>query len=253
MAIFSRAPSLIPRGGSVLGVSFNMPGIPAGISTDYFFDRAAVRNALKPAVHKALVRGGLAVMQIARRSITRQGMARPELKVMSENKNVSLANLVTMSDAAGNKRQANKLRERIRQIRAKDASPAGSPPNTHRGNLRDRPGIVCAWDSTSESVVIGPMRVDNQMTRIAYLHEFGGSQRMRAWMWVPKYRGSYTPIVRQMPVGKRPARSDRWAVTDTVGTFVYPRRPYMWPAIDRAISSGRIAKEFANRFKVGGT
>lgn len=280
MAIFSRAPSLIPRGGSMLGVSFNMPGIPAGISTDYFFDRAAVRNALKPAVHKALVRGGLAVMQIARRSITRQGMAQPELKVMKTYAGLSLKQIAGLESASAERQgvmrdsrgrylrgsgairsrdgqiteaDRRKVLERIRQIRSKDASPAGTPPNTHRGNLRDRPGIVFAWDSTSESVVIGPMKVDDQMTRIAYLHEFGGSQRMRVWMWVPRYQGSYTPIIRQMPVGKRPARSDRWTVTDTVGTFVYPRRPYMRPAIDRAISSGRIAKEFANRFKVGGT
>jgi len=163
MAIFSRAPSLIPRGGSVLGVSFNMPGIPAGISTDYFFDRAAVRNALKPAVHKALVRGGLAVMQIARRSIKRQGMAQPELKVMKTYAGLSLKQIAGLESATAERQgvmrdsrgrylrgsgairsrdgqiteaDRRKVLERIRQIRSKDASPAGSPPNKAAGQVR---------------------------------------------------------------------------------------------------------------------
>lgn len=281
MALIQRGgPALIPRGGNVLGFSLNVPQIPCGINVEYFFDRAAVRNALKPAVHKALYKAGSVVFQLARRSIVRKGMAAPKLKVMNTYGNLSLRQISqlqsTRTETAGVNRDSRgrflrgsgarrsiggqiteadrqKVLKRIAEIKAKEQSPPGTPPHTHRGNLRDRPGIVFAFDKTSESVVIGPMLVDATMTRIAYLHEFGGSQRMRAWMWVPRWPRSYrTGIVGHWPVGTRPAKGERWAMTETIGTFRYPARPYMRPAMMRAIESGRIAKEFENKFSVGG-
>lgn len=262
MALIPRGgPTLIPRGGNVLGFSLNVPQIPCGVNVDYFFDRAAVRQALGEMKAKAFYQAGRVVFQLARRSIVRKGMARPKLKVMKTYSNMSLRSISRLDLMKGSKSQGGKITEsdrrkvleRIAQIKEQKPSSPGSPPFTHRGNLRDKPGIVFALGESRESVVIGPMLVDANMTRIAYLHEFGGSQRMRAWMWVPRWPRSYrTGIVGHWPVGSRPAKGERWAMTETIGTFRYPARPYMRPAMMRAIESGRIAKEFENKFSVGG-
>ena len=246
--------ALIPAGRNPYGgaISMRMPGIPSGINYDYFFDRAAIKNALKPAVHKGLYRAGSVVMQIARRSIKRQGMARPKLKVMQENPDSTLRDLIGMSEAIGNRRQTNQLRRRLLEIQAKAPSAPGTPPHTHKGNLRDKPGIVFAWDPTSESVVVG--QGSPSAAWLASLHEFGGREQMRGWAWIPRWPRSYrNGIIGYWRVGREPRRKDRWEQTSFYESVPYPERPYMRPAFRKAIASGRIAKEFANRFRVGGT
>lgn len=246
-----RSPALIPSINSASGISSAFPGISAGINYDYFFDRAVVKNTLKKMTHKALYRGGSVVMQLARRSIKRMGMAKPKLKVMTENPNQSIRDLIGMSEASGNRRQANQLRRRLMEIQAKAPSAPGTPPHTHRGNLRDKPGIVFAFDPISESVVVG--QGSPSAAWLASLHEFGGREQMQGWAWIPRWPRSYrTGIIGYWRVGREPKRADRWERTSFFETVPYPERPYMRPAMRNAIASGRIAKEFANRFKVGG-
>lgn len=246
--------ALLPAGGNPYGnaIALKMPGLPAGINYKYFFDRAAVKGTLSKMKHKALYRAGSVVMQIGRRSIKRMGMAKPKLKVMQENPNSSIRDLIGMSEASGNKRQANQLRQRLLQIQAKAASPPGTPPHTHKGNLRDKPGIVYAWDGISESVVVG--QGSPSAAWLASLHEFGGREQMRGWAWIPRWPRSYRAgIIGYWRVDREPNRSDRWAPTGFYESMPYPERPYMRPAFRKAIDSGRIAAEFANKFKVGGT
>jgi hypothetical protein len=234
------------------GLSLNAGAkIPAGINYEYFFDRSRVINAMSKAKRAALYKGGSVVMQIARRSITRMGMARPKLKVMTENPDQSIRDLIGMSEASGNRRQANQLRERLLQIQARRPSDPGTPPHTHRGNLRDRPGIVYAYDPTSESVVVG--QGSPSIAWLAALHEFGGTEQMIGWAWIPRWPRSYRAgIIGYWRVGRSPKRLNRWEQTSFRENIPYPERPYMRPAFAKAISTGRIAKEFANRFKVGG-
>lgn len=245
--------ALLPSGGNPYGaaISLNMPGIPAGIDYRFFFDRAAVKGTLSQMKHKALYKAGSVVMQIARRSIKRQGMARPKLKVMTENPDSTIRDLIGMSEASGNRRQANQLRRRLLEIQAKAPSAPGTPPHTHRGNLRDKPGIVYAWDGTTESVVVG--QGERSAAWLASLHEFGGREQMRGWAWIPRWPRSYRAgIIGYWRVDRSPKRSERWAPTSFYENVPYPERPYMRPAFRQAINSGRIAAEFANRFKVGG-
>jgi hypothetical protein len=243
--------ALIPYTRSVGQISLNFPGITAGIDYNYFFDRAAIKSAMSKTTHKALYRAGSVVMQIARRSIKRMGMAKPRLKVMTENPDQSIRDLIGMSEASGNRRQANQLRRRLLEIQAKAPSAPGTPPHTHRGNLRDKPGIVYAFDPTSESVVVG--QGSPSAAWLASLHEFGGRETMQGWAWIPRWPRSYrNGIIGYWRIGREPKRKDRWERTRFQETFPYHERPYMRPAMRQAIDSGRIAKEFANRFKVGG-
>lgn len=246
--------ALLPTGGNPYGsvMQLRMPGIPAGINYNFFFDRATVKSSLSKMKHAALYKAGSVVMQIARRSIKRMGMAKPRLKVMTENPDSSLRDLIGMSEAGGNKRQANQLRRRLLEIQAKAPSAPGTPPNTHKGNLRDKPGIVYAWDGTSESVVVG--QGSPSIAWLASLHEFGGREQMRGWAWIPRWPRSYrNGIIGYWRVGRTPGRTNRWAQTNFLEMVPYPARPYMRPAFRQAIDSGRVAAEFANRFRVGGT
>ncbi len=267
-------------GGNPLGISIpKMPGIPTTIKYDYFFDRAAIKNRMDAATHKALYRCGSIVMQLARRSIKRKGMAAPKLSVMRANEGMSLSALAKLpgmtSERAGIQRDSQgrflkgsgtlrsrdglitesdrrRVLQRIVEIRRRDPSPAGSPPFTHMGNLREKPGILYAFDKISESVVIGQSQ--QSMAWIANLHEFGGTARQRAWAWKPRYPDTYKQaIVGFWRQGIEPRNRSRWLPVGTTRTAVYQPRPFMAPAIAEAIASKDIVKQFANRFKVGGT
>lgn len=246
--------ALLPSmSGGIPGVSLGAQiRIPSGINYEYFFDRARVINAMDKAKRAALYKAGSVVMQIARRSIKRMGMAKPKLRVMTENPEMSIRDLIGMSEASGNRRNANALRQRLLEIRAKAPSAPGTPPHTHRGNLRDKPGIVYAWDPGSESVVVG--QGSPSAAWLASLHEFGGTEQMVGWAWIPKWPRSYRAgIIGYWRVGRSPKNLKRWEQTRFRETMPYPARPYIRPAFAKAIDSGRIASEFRNRFRVGGT
>lgn len=245
--------ALLRAGSNPYGsaISLKMPGIPAGINYDYFFDRDTVKNTLEAMKRKGLYKAGSVVFQIARRSIKRMGMAKPKLAIMEENPDATIRDLISMTEASGNKKVNRQLRTRLLQIKAKAASQPGTPPHTHKGNLRDKPGIVYAWDGGSESVVVG--QGEPTAAWLASLHEFGGHEQMRGWAWIPRWQGSYRAgIIGYWRVDRKPKRGDRWAPTSFYENMPYPERPYMRPAFRKAIDSGRIAQEFANRFKVGG-
>lgn len=225
-------------------------GMPAGINYEYFFDKEKIKGTLDDMKRKALYRAGSVVFQIARRSIERKGMAAPKLEVMKQHPDSSLRDLITMSMVQGNRKQASKLRERLRQIKSRDPSPPDHQPFTHKGNLRDKPGIVYAYDSTTESVVVGQGKPD--MAWIASLHEFGGKEQQRAWIFIPQYPGQYTGIIGWFRTDVTPKRMDRWQQTKWERQADYDKRPYMRPAFRKAIDSGRIAAEFKNRFRVAG-
>lgn len=241
-------------GSPIANVSLSAaaPRIPVRINYDFFFNRDTVRNALDKATHQALVKGGLAVMQIARRSIKRRGLANEKLqKLRKGSEGVRTFELLERERTSGDKKRARWANKVITEIRTKTPSVAPNPPFTHLGNLRDKPGIVFAWDPISTSVVIGQSA--RGISWLASLHEFGGTEEQQAWAFVPpKSRPWKFGILGWWRVGNRPRVVSRWEPTQMRRTAPYPARPYMRPAIDRAVATRDILKPFANRFRIGG-
>lgn len=241
--------TFLPAGRNPLlsGISGNLPGIPMRINFDYFLDREDVIARIGKAKAKRLRAVGYKVMQIARRSIKKQGFAQPKLKVMTNNPGVSLAQLMRRPDVKGKTRE--RLGERIFQIKFRPASLPGTPPHTHTGVMRR--DIVFAYDPTSESVVVGSFMRGGAW--LASLHEFGGSIQMQAWAFVPPFNRSMNfGILNWRRVGSVPRRRERWEPTKFRQTFSYPARPYMRTAINKAISTNAIPAQFRNMFRAGG-
>ena len=241
--------AMLPAGRNPLLDAFtigNGKGIPARINVNFFFDRASVQQALDKAIYRGLYSAGSVVMQISRRSIKKMGLAKPKLREMKANPYMSLGQLLGRSDIS-DKRKA-KIRARIWEIKSRDASPIGTPPHTHLGTLRN--SITYQYDPSSESVVVGSFMQGAPF--IAALHEQGGKQRMAAWSWIPKYDRGYKGILAWYPIGRGPKNRKNWELTSSFReTFAYPKRPFMVPAMLEGINSGRIAKEFANKFRTG--
>jgi len=239
--------SLLSGGSNPLGMGLtpSIPGIPTRIKFDFFFDRANVQKALGKATYQGLLKVGFVVRDISHKSIKRVGAARPELKVMRANPDATLKQLLARSDIS--KRSKRQIQARLAEIVRKDASTPPEPPHTHTGMLRN--SIVFAYDQSSESVVVGPFMAGAEY--IAALHEHGGTQRMAAWAWIPKYPRMNKGILSWYRVGKGPRRTANWQLTSFRRTFNYPQRPFMVPAMNKAIASGKIASQFANRFRSG--
>ncbi|NBW16180.1 MAG: hypothetical protein EBR82_50175 [Caulobacteraceae bacterium] len=237
--------------------------IPVRVKFSMFFDRAGVAAGISKAKRAGLYKAGSVVMQIARRSIEKKGLAKPKLKVMTQNPDASLGDLLRLQEAmirsSTSKREKmqeerirQKIRDRIFEIKFRPASKAPKPPHTHLGTLRN--SIVYGYDSSTESVVVGGFMAG--IPRIVSLHEFGGSQKMAPWAWVPDNGGrGYTGIIGWWPVGREPhMHRNRWTPLQKMKPrhFIYPARPYMRPALEKGISSGRIAAAFGNSVTMTG-
>jgi hypothetical protein len=237
--------------------------IPVRVNFKMFFDRAGVAAGISQAKKMGLWRAGSVVMQNARRLITKKGLAKPKLKVMTQNPDASLGDLIRLQEAriqnSSSKRERmqaerirDKLRERIFEIKFRPASMAPNPPHTHLGTLRN--AIVYGYDAATESVVVGGFMPG--IPRIVSLHEYGGSQKMAPWAWVPTDNGrGYTGIIGWWPVGREPyMHRSRWTPMQRMKPkhFIYPKRPYMQPALEKGVASGRIVAQFANSVRMTG-
>lgn len=226
------------------------------IKFSMFFDRAGVAAGISKAKRAGLYKAGSVVMQIARRSIEKKGMARPKLKVMTQNEGRGLRSLASDLAMTGKRRDYNtaeKLLQRAWEIKFKPASRAPKPPHTHGGQLRK--SITFAYDPSSESVVIGGFM--QGIPQIVSLHEFGGTQRMQAWAWVPQEGSTrrYTGIIGWWAVGRSPYRNPgNWKPMGPKWQedFVYPARPYMQPALMQGITRGRIPRAFGGSVNMTG-
>ena len=239
--------SMLDAGRNPLGAGLSgSMGIPLRINFDFFFDRASVQAALDKAIYRGLYSTGSVLMQISRRSIKKMGMAKPKLKVMRANPDAKLRQLLARNDVST--RTKRKISERLFEIRFKPPSQAGTPPHTHAGTLRR--SITYQYDPSTESVVVGAFM--DGAAYIASLHEHGGTQRMAAWAWIPKYDRGYKGILSWYRVGKGPRNRANWELTTSFRqTFIYPQRAFMFPAMIEGIRRGRIPKEFEGRFRVG--
>lgn len=218
-----------------------MANIETRVVFKHFFDRPAVVNAVGKMKVKALKKSGLAVMQATRRRIKKQGMAKPQLRVQKENPGITLAQLVRMPSIR--ERDRKSALRRIKEIKDPKHSNPGESPYTHTGMFRDH--ILFSWDSSSESVVIGQAMPKGAW--LANLHEFGGSQQMQGYAWVPRYPNYRSPIIKFRRAGSK-VNTSRWLPTSMRETRQYPPRPYMNPALMEKVGDGTII----NSFKIGG-
>jgi hypothetical protein len=241
--------SLLPtaRNPFFPGGGFRIPKVAMRVSVNYFFDRAEVKNALTAMQYKALTKGSLRVKDYAKKSIKKRGRARPRLKVMKENPGVSLQAIAKMPGISNRTRRA--VLQRLWEIERKPPSPPGTPPHTHVPSshmLGFRRNLWNFFDPTSASAVVGPSKKGKM---IPYLHEFGGSVQMKTWVFRPRWEGMREPIVWRRAADEKPKNASRWMVAPGTESVQYPARPYMYPALLKAIQRGDLAKAFGGQFQ----
>lgn len=240
---------MIPR---MPGMVPNIPSIGMKASTEFFFDRAAVRAAMSEMDLKALSKSGMLIKDRAKRIIKKRGLARLPLKVQERFPGAGITSLVQMGVIG--RRAGNTI---IREVQKPPASPPGSPPFTHTpyaghfaSYLGFRRNLWNFYDPSSHSVVVGPSKKGRM---IPYLHEFGGVLRMRTWVYIPQVKtkrgGMRKPITMRLPSGQRPHNQTHWRPMSLQTVAVYPARPFMKPAMEFCIGNGSIAKAFAGQFR----
>lgn len=238
---------LYVRGGSLLP-SFKLPSLPTHIRVDMFFDRPAVMNALTKAERYGLSRSSLLVKQTAVKSIAKQGLAKPKLKVMTANPGMRLSSIAKLTTLRGKQRQA--IIDRVREIQRRDPSPPGTPPHTHVPSghmLGFSRNLYNAYDKMTHSAVAGPSKKGQHWT-IPGLHEYGGTRSLTAWAWRPQYPGPMRrPIIRWVLTGTNPGGG--WLPTGATKRVTYPARPFMVPALNK--SRPRFAEFFRDAFSAG--
>lgn len=215
------------------------------VRTNMFFDRAAVKDALRYMNFFGLSRGSLAIRRIAQKSIKQRGHARPPTKIENLNSAVPLSQLADMPGLPPRTKGA--LIRKLRQIQTRSPSAAGTPPFTHVPSshmLGFRRNLYNAFDSNTQSAVVGPSQKGEQW-RIPELHEHGGNRTLQGWMYQSK---NFTvPLVRFLPEGETPG-SPLWKRMKRRKERRYPARPFMRPALKKAIQTGKIAAAFKNSF-----
>lgn len=240
----------LPIGGNPFSAAlggFRIPSISMRASTSMFFDRAAVKSSLSAMEFRALSKGSMRIKDYAKRSIRKMGSARPPLKIMRDNPGVRLSVLAARPGTSMRTR-AN-LDRRIYEIQTKPPSAPGTPPHTHvpySHMLGFRRNLWNYYDAQTHSAVVGPSRKGKMLP---YLHEFGGTQQVVTWVYNNRYPGSRV-YVRSGAVGQRPRNPSAWQVTPNSRVAHYPERPYMHPAMMRAVTNGDLTKAFGGQFSV---
>lgn len=242
MAVFLRRRNMFP--GLSLG---KMPGIPTHLNVNMFFDRAAVKSALTQMEYVSLSRASLLVRRTAQKSIRKVGAANTRLKVMKDNPKLSLAQIANLPGLRKSTRDG--IAQRIREIKFPPASPPGTPPYTHVPSshmLGFRRNLYNGYDKITHSAVAGPFRRGDDWT-IPMLHEFGGSKKLSAYVWKPKYPRYNNPIVKWFTQREKPGND--WIPTGQTQNFRYPDRPYMKTALRNC--RPRLASMFRGVFSAG--
>ena len=222
-------------------------------TTSAFFDREAVQAAMTEMDLKALRKSSLLVKDRAKRIIKKKGLARIPLKVQERHPGVGPATLQKMGILSP--RTANLI---IREVQRPPASPAGTPPHTHTpysghqaSFLGFRRNLWNYYDAQTHTAVVGPSKKGRM---IPYLHEFGGSLRLRTWVYVPQIKtksgGMRRPITMKLPSGQMPANTGLWRPLGQQSMVVYPARPFMKPALYHCVANGSIARAFKSSYRV---
>lgn len=225
-----------------------IPAVALSARVENFFDRAAVRQALTKMEYAALTKGSMRIKDYAKRSIKKMGMAKPKLKIMRDNPGITLRE--DESQPRLNKRQKMVIQQRAYEIKTRPGSKPGTPPHTHvpYGHMLGfRRNLWNFFDHATRSAVVGP---SHKGKRLPYLHEFGGSQLLTTWEFVPQYPRSAKRIIWKLPVGVSPRNEAKWIHGGrSPKRELYPPRPFMQPALAQAIRKGDLARGFLSQFR----
>lgn len=230
----------------------NIPAVHLRASTSLFFDRAAVQAAMSEMDLKALHKSGSLIRDRVRRIIKKKGLSRVPFKLQERYPGAGPTALHQMGVLS--KRMRGSI---VRELQAPKGSPAGTPPFTHTPEvghqssaLGFRKNIWYYYDRQSHSVVAGPSRKGKMLP---FLHEFGGTVRLRTWVYIPQIKtkggGMRRPILMKLPTGQRPTNQTHWRPLSQQIVTVYPARPFMKPAMDHCVANGSIARAFAGSFR----
>jgi len=263
VAFVARAGNPFMPGGGFVTASgqFRIPKVAFAASVENFFDREKVIKALDRMTYRSLMKGSARVKDYARKSIKKMGLARPRLKVMNRFPSVPLAVLANPRKRRNyeyfnyevSDRDRRAAMQRAREISQRPASKPGDPPHTHvpwGHMLGFRRNLWNYFDPSTKSAVAGP---SHKGRRLPYLHEFGGTVRRNYWIFqqqTPNRRGMMrSPIFWSLPEGAEPRDKTRWAKAAQFDTAVYPKRPFMKPAMRKAIAKGDIRNAFIGQFR----
>jgi hypothetical protein len=235
-------------------MGITVPGVGLRVSVNNFFDRQAVKDALSEMDYRALTKASLRVKDHARRLIKKKGMARIPLKVAKQYAGLPLSRMV--AGGAISQRAADRI---VREVQNPPASPPGSPVYTHtpfagspQSFLGFRRNLWNFYDSMTVSAVVGPSKKGRMLP---YLHEFGGTVTLNTWVFKPqiptKSGQMRNPIIWKLGQGSKPSDTSKWSPLSSGRQVVrYPPRPFMEPAMRKAIANGDIARAFRGAFRV---
>lgn len=118
-------------------------------------------------------------------------------------------------------------RARSSMKRRKKPSPPGSPPSCHSSDpVATLKNIWFAYEPSTQSVVVGPLRLNGSGGSVPALHEFGGRRTIRELL----VRGRWVP---ESTIGRR----NRQRFRSRTRSARYPARPFMGPAGQAEIKS----------------
>ena len=125
-----------------------------------------------------------------------------------------------------------------RQIIGHHISRPGWPPRSRTGLLRQFILFSAERQGTSWGVVIGPARLNQHFSDAPHALEFGGASRVltKRRKRLRDKRGRYTEI-RESP---------------ELRTIHVQRHPYMGPALERLVASGRLPEQWKGATLGGG-
>jgi hypothetical protein len=226
--------------------SFRTGSFRVTLTKHTFFDRAAVKDALRYMNFYGLSRASLAVRRNAMKSIKQKGHARPPSKIENLNRGMTLGELIEKPGLPA--RTKGMLIRKLQEIKFPKPSPAGTPPFTHvefGHMLGFRRNVYNAWDPGTQSAIAGPMqRGDSPF--LPALHEFGRSKTLRAYLYLGR-TPSHRPLIRWQEEGQAP-KSPLWQRMKRRKRVKYPKRAFMRPAMEKAVKTGQIAKAFRGTF-----
>jgi len=233
--------AMFPGGGGV--------GLVPRLTIDQFFDRKHVTDALTRGEHRALSRASLHVRRTAAKSIKKKGLARPRLKVMTQNPGVPLTQLLARDGLRDIDRE--RIRERIFEVTRRPGSPPGTPPHTHVPHgmmLGFRRNLYNAYDGRTHSAVVGPT-AKGPRPQLPSFHELGGTTRLVLLaskpILVPMGKSKklrLTKMVTKWEDADATYNEAYWRPTGETKSVIYPPRPFMRPALEK--SRAFIAREF---------
>lgn len=224
-----------------------MPGLLVRVTPSMFFDRREIQTALSVCQREGLLRATSRIREYAVQSIRRMGMAKPPMRIMTLHPGISPGQLASIPNLNGRTRRA--LIQRAWEIRTRPPSAPGSPPHTHVPHshmLGFRRNLYYGYDRVRHVGVAGPDARGDSPT-LPGLHEFGGRRRLRLYALQLQYPRAI-PIVKWFPEDEV-VFSHRWVDTGVHRTVVYPARPFMRPALEKAIRRGDVARALRGTFR----